>query len=83
MSFEAIWSDTAKKDLSGLQREIVIHILKKVKLAEENPYRFIHKLAGESTWRLRAGDYRVFCDINSEKKRIEVVKIRHRKNAYK
>ena len=83
MDFVVIWSDPAKKDLSELQRETVIQILKKVRLAEENPHRFIHKLAGESVWRLRAGDYRVFCEINTEQKRIEIVKIRHRKNAYK
>jgi len=83
MAFEVIWSNRAKKDLSYLQREIVIHILKKVEMARVNPYRLLHKLVGERAWRLRAGDYRIFCDIDNTRDRIEIIQIRHRKNAYK
>jgi len=54
---------------------------------EINPYESnnIKKLTGQLSglYRYRVGDYRVIFDINEKSKSVEVLSIKHRKNAYK
>ena len=61
-----------------------IHILCAIKALSENPYPHGHKkLVGENiTFRIRIGNYRVIYDIYDGELFIEVIRIRHRKDAY-
>ena len=43
----------------------------------------IKKIQGSGFWRLRIGDYRVFYDIDSEKRTVYILSIRHRSKAYR
>jgi mRNA interferase RelE/StbE len=43
-----------------------------------------HKLKGaENLWRIRVGDYRLLYAINDREKVIDIVAVRHRKDAYR
>lgn len=82
MAFEVLWTEHARKSLSGMQRDDVIRIIKKVEAAKADPYRFLKKLVGEKVWRLRVGDWRVLVDMDSENERLHVLEVGHRKNIY-
>jgi mRNA interferase RelE/StbE len=82
MAFEVLWTERARKSLSGMQRDDVIRIIKKVEAVKADPYRFLKKLVGEKAWRLRVGDWRVLVDMDSENERLHVLEVGHRKKVY-
>lgn len=42
------------------------------------------KIQGQSNlWRIRVGDYRVVYSVNEEEKLVNIVAVRHRKDAYR
>ncbi|MGB2590401.1 MAG: type II toxin-antitoxin system RelE/ParE family toxin [Candidatus Acidiferrum sp.] len=51
-------------------------------LREEPRPAGCRKLRGHDAWRIRAGDYRVIYTIDDRAKRVTVVKIGHRSEAY-
>jgi mRNA interferase RelE/StbE len=61
----------------------VIRIIRKVEMIKDDPYKFLKKIRGDKSWKLRVGDYRILIDINFEKNVLEILKVGHRKNIYK
>jgi len=80
MAYELELSQTAKKNLDSLQKDIGIRILKKLRETTINPYRYVKSMAGSELFSLRVGDYRALMIISNNK--IFVVKIGHRKDVY-
>ena len=81
--YEIELSDLAFKQLHKLDKSIqerIGAVLERIKI---RPQDFVEKLVGESGFKLRVGDYRLFLDIERDKLIIFVIEIRHRKNAYK
>ena len=64
--------------------ETIAKILAVVDTLASNPYPTnVRKLTGfEHTYRIRVGDYRVVYDIHSSVLVIDVIRVRHRKDAY-
>lgn len=83
MVFEVIWTERVKRDLNALPRDLVIRIITKVEAIKDNPYRFLTKVVGRADWKLRVGDYRIFCSIDYEKNKLDVLHAEHRSRAYK
>ena len=79
---EVIFKKSARKELSKLDKKLGQRILNKVMLLENNPYPTGNKKL-EDGYRIRIGNYRVVYTINKEAKKIIVIKIRHRKEAYR
>ena len=82
MKFEIIWSNSALKDLKKLNMSISKRIFEKVSLLNNEPYRYIQKIAGSPFFKLRIGDYRVILEIKQEVLHILIIKVGHRKNVY-
>lgn len=82
MAFELIWTDRVKRDLNTLPRDLVIRIIKKVEETKLNPYHFLSKLVGKPEWKLRVGDYRIFCNIDYEKNQLKILHTEHRSKTY-
>lgn len=81
MIFKIIWDKKAQNDLHKLEILIAQRIILKVRELGENPFsKDIRRLKGETSFRLRVGDYRVVFDIIKDT--IIVLKIGHRKNIY-
>lgn len=79
--FKIIWDKKAQDALDKLEILIARRIILKVKELGEDPFsKDIKRLKGETSFRLRVGDYRVIFDIIRDA--IIVVKIGHRKNIY-
>jgi len=76
---------SASKELEKLPREMIPRVVAVIRDLAENPYpQGVKKLAGfERTYRIRVGDYRILYDIFKKKLVIEIIRVRHRKDACK
>ena len=79
------WKASAFRELKRLDRKIVPRIITAVEALSSNPFpsgvKRLH--GGESTFRIRIGDYCVVYEVFSNHLIIEIVRIRHRENVYK
>ena len=72
------------KDLNGIPKKDVRRIIKAIgALAREPRPRQSRKLSGEEKYRLRCGVYRVIYEIEDEELIVCVVRVRHRRSAYR
>jgi mRNA interferase RelE/StbE len=81
--YEIEFTDKAKRQFLRLERDIqerIGSVLERIKI---RPQDFVEKLVGESGFKLRVGDYRVFLDIDNNKLIIFVLELGHRRNVYK
>ena len=82
MAYREIWSSRAQRSLSKLSKPLVLRIKNKVIAILPNPHPFLEKLVKIKAYKLRVGDYRLFIDIDEEKKELYILTVRHRKHAY-
>ena len=80
--YDIILSEQALKQLEKLEKTTQERILKVLERIRIKPETYVTKLAGDFGYKLRVGDYRVILDIDSNKLRISVTKIGHRRNIY-
>jgi len=80
--YELIFAKRAIKEFKRLESEIKERIWKKLQECKKDPFRFFEYLAEIRTFKLRVGDYRVLADIDKNSKKININKIRHRRNVY-
>jgi mRNA interferase RelE/StbE len=79
--FSIEWTARALKESEKLEKAVFIRILQKIEELKEDPFsKDIKRLKGETSFRLRVGDYRVIFDILGDK--IFILKLGHRKNIY-
>ena len=79
--FKIEWTAKALKDAEKLETTIFSRIFQKVEELKEGPFsKDIKKLKGETSFRLRVGDYRVIFDIEGDT--IFILKVGHRKHIY-
>ena len=82
--YDIVFSVSANKELSKLDRLIAKRIVLKIDNLSRTPFPSgVKKLQGEDLFRIRVGDYRVVYSINSSEKKIVIYRIRHRKDVYK
>ena len=79
--FNIEWTEKALKDAEKLEKSLFLRIFKKVDELREDPFsKDIKRLKGETSFRLRVGDYRVIFEIAKDV--IFILKVGHRKNIY-
>lgn len=85
VSYQIEWKRSAQRELRKLPRPTIKKVVVAVeKLAIEPRPRGVRKLVGSDfTYRLRIGDYRVVYDVLDKKLVVEIIRVRHRKDAYK
>lgn len=79
------WKPSALKEVSRIDRQYIPRIFHAVELLAENPFPAgVRKLQGvEHTYRLRVGEYRVVYQVFENRLLIVIVRVRHRKEAYR
>lgn len=81
------YSETAKKELSKLNRPVQLQIKNYLNdiATLQDPRSHGKCLAGNlrSLWQYRIGDYRIICEILEDRILITVLHIAHRKEVYK
>jgi mRNA interferase RelE/StbE len=83
--YEVLLETRAERDLKKLSGEVFHRIIPLLKsLAEDPKPKGARKISGsKNDWRLRIGDYRVIYEIDERAKCIRIMRIRHRREAYR
>jgi mRNA interferase RelE/StbE len=83
--YEVLLERRAEGDLKALPAEVFHRIIPRLKALAENPKPpGSRKIAGsKSDWRIRIGDYRVIYEIAEQAKAVKVMRVKHRKEAYR
>jgi mRNA interferase RelE/StbE len=83
--YEVLLESRAERDLKKLPGEVFHRIIPPLKSLADNPKpRGARKISGsKKDWRLRIGDYRVIYEIDEQAKCVKVLRIRHRREAYR
>lgn len=76
---------SARKELEALDAALVNRLFPKIEaLAQEPRPSGCVKLAGEENlWRIRVGEYRVVYVIDDKQKVVDIIAVRHRRDAYR
>ena len=85
MAYQIQFAASAKKDREKIPKKDRDRIDKAIALLGENPRPSkSNKLTGtENLYRIRVGDYRVIYSISEKDVTVFIVRVRHRKEAYK
>lgn len=85
MNYQITFGRTARKELQKLEETVLYKIFPKIEMLGDNPKPVgCRKLQSyENLWRIRVGDYRVLYTIEESEKLVDIVAVRHRKEAYK
>ncbi|GIX46094.1 MAG: translation repressor RelE [Candidatus Tectimicrobiota bacterium] len=83
--YEVLLERTAERDLRRLSTEDFHRIISHIRTLAENPRPSgCRKITGsKSDWRIRVGDYRVIYEIDEKAKAVRVMRVRHRREAYR
>ncbi len=83
--YQVTFARSARKELESLDASTVNSVFPKIELLARAPRpRGSRKLRGENNlWRIRVGNYRVLYAIDDVGGSIDVISIRHRKDAYR
>ncbi len=83
--YEVYTASSAERDLKKLPPDVFRRIVPEIKLLADNPRPSgARKIVGsEADWRIRIGDYRVIYEIRDEIRIVRVMRVRHRRDAYR
>ena len=83
--YEVYIEKTAENDLKRLLTTTFNRIIPHIKDLAENPRPPVcHKLTGsKNDWRIRIGDYRVLYEIDEKTRAVRLMRVRHRREAYR
>ncbi len=83
-NYEIVVRQSVLKDLENLPRQEVRRVTAAIRALAADPRPpQSKKLSGEEKYRLRVGDLRVLYEIQDRQLIVTVVKVRHRKDAYR
>jgi len=82
--YSITFARSARKELESLSASLVQRIFPKIEvLASEPRPKGCRKLRGEKNlWRIRVGDYRVIYAVYDDREVVDIIAIRHRRDAY-
>jgi mRNA interferase RelE/StbE len=83
--YEVYLERSAENDLKRLPTSTFYRIVHQIKTLAENPRPSgCRKITGsKNDWRIRIGDYRVLYEVNDKVKAVRVMRVRHRREAYR
>lgn len=82
--YAIVFARSARKELERLPERLGLRVLAKIeKLGMAPRSKGSRKIEGaENLWRIRVGEYRVVYAVDDRAKTIDIVAVRHRKDAY-
>ncbi|GJL64353.1 MAG: hypothetical protein NPIRA04_30070 [Nitrospirales bacterium] len=83
-SYSLFIKRAAERELRRISKSDLSRILTKIQNLIQTPRpNGSEKLAEQERYRIRQGDYRIIYTIDDEKRRIDVIKIGHRREVYR
>ena len=84
MSYRVFLKRSAEKEVEAFRSPLFDRIKRKLFTLEKTPRPYgVQKLQGQEVYRIRIGDYRILYVIDDSAKRIDVISIAHRREAYR
>ncbi|MGA9059005.1 MAG: type II toxin-antitoxin system RelE/ParE family toxin [Terriglobia bacterium] len=85
VEYAITFARSARKELESLDRPLVNRIFPVIESLAQNPRPAkCKKLSGvQNRWRIRIGDYRVVYQIFDDERVVDIVAVRHRREAYR
>lgn len=83
--YKVLIEHAVERDLKRLERSAfdkIIPVIKKLK-ANPRPQGCIKITGSKSDWRIRVGQYRVIYEIDEKASEVRIMRVSHRKDAYK
>jgi len=82
--YSITFSRSARKELEALSNPLIQRIFPKIEALNVEPRPSgCRKLQGfENLWRIRVGDYRVIYSVDDNLRIVDIVAVRHRRQAY-
>ena len=83
--YEVLLERAAEQDLKRLPKEILPRVVRALRALSKTPRPAgVRKLEGSrSDWRIRVGDHRIVFEIDDPGKVVRIMRIRHRREAYR
>lgn len=84
-TYQIEWKRSALRELKRLDRQVVPRIVAAVDALSTQPLPTgVSKLQGsQRNYRIRVGDYRIIYELYEFRLVIEIIRVRHRKDAYR
>ena len=83
-AYSVLFKRSVRRDLDGLPKRALIKILDRIGERADDPRpRGCEKLTGEEKYRVRQGKYRIVYSIQDHELTIWIVKVAHRRSAYR
>ena len=84
-SYRVEWKNTALRELKQLDRQVLQRLVTAAEGIASDPRPVgARKLTGsDHTYRIRVGDYRIVYEIRDDDGLVEIVRVRHRRDAYR
>lgn len=84
-NYSVVFSKSAGRELGNLEQAVSLRVLSKIEALATKPRPAgCRKLTGaDDLWRIRIGDYRVIYAIDDDAGLVDIVAIRHRRDAYR
>ena len=83
MTYDVKWHPRASSFLDTLDKNVAERITRKVKEVGNNPFRYLGRYAGASTYKLRIGKYRALIDVDFENRVLLIRVLDKRSRIYK
>jgi mRNA interferase RelE/StbE len=82
--YAVVLARSARKELEALDPSIVDRLVARIDVLAANPRPVgSRKLRGSGNlWRVRVGDYRIVYGVDDRRHVVDIVRIRHRREAY-
>lgn len=83
--YDVYIESAAERDIKRLPEEIVHRFIARLRNLSKDPRPDgCRKIArSKSDWRIRVGNYRIIYEINDKEKAVRIMRILHRKTAYR
>jgi len=83
--YEVTFARSARRELEGLVPPLANRILSRIEALAREPWPpGARKVQGkQNLWRIRVGDYRIIYSVYDDQRVVDVVKVRHRREAYR
>ncbi len=83
-SYSLFLKKSAERDLRKIPQTDLQRIIQRIKELAATPRpSSSEKLAGQDSYRIRQGDYRIVYTVNDDRQLIEIIKIGHRREVYR
>lgn len=83
-SYKVLIRRSAAKELEGVPLKDRRRVVARIEALGDDPRPpGVQKLSGEEKYRLRQGDYRILYEIEDADRVVTIVRIRHRRDAYR